>query len=110
MLRQLGYIITTMLQRVNVSKNPKENNVNRISVYVRDNITILNLVSPAIEFRSPKGAKQFFPLASASRAALGSTQPPVQWVPGVLPPGPKRGRGVTLTTYPHIVSAEVKNE
>jgi hypothetical protein len=45
MLRQLGHIITTMLQRVNVSKNPKENNVNRTSVYVGDNITILNLVS-----------------------------------------------------------------
>jgi hypothetical protein len=38
-----------------------------------------------------------------SRPALGPTQPPVQWVPGVLSPGVKRGRGVTLTTYPHLV-------
>jgi len=38
-----------------------------------------------------------------SRPALGPTQPPVQWVPGVLSPGVKRGRGVTLTTHPHPV-------
>jgi hypothetical protein len=35
--------------------------------------------------------------------ALGPTQPPVQWVPGVLSPGVKRGRGVMLTTHPHLV-------
>jgi hypothetical protein len=34
---------------------------------------------------------------------------PIQWVPGVLSPGVKRGRGVTLTTHPHLV-AEVKYE
>jgi hypothetical protein len=28
---------------------------------------------------------------------------PVQWVPGVLSPGVKRGRGVMLTTHPHLV-------
>jgi hypothetical protein len=38
-----------------------------------------------------------------SRPALGPTQPPAQWVPGVLSPGLKRGRGVTLTTHPHLV-------
>jgi hypothetical protein len=38
-----------------------------------------------------------------SRPALGPTQPPIQWVPGVLPPGVKRGWGVTLTTHPHLV-------
>jgi hypothetical protein len=31
------------------------------------------------------------------------TQPPVQWVPGVLSPGLKRGWGMTLTTHPHLV-------
>jgi hypothetical protein len=31
------------------------------------------------------------------------TQPPVQWVPGVLSPGLERGRCVTLTTHPHLV-------
>jgi hypothetical protein len=41
---------------------------------------------------------------SVSRPALGPTQPPVQWVPGVLSLGLKRGRGVTLTSHPHLVS------
>jgi len=35
-----------------------------------------------------------------SRPALRPTQPLVQWVPGVLSPGVKRGRGVTLATHP----------
>jgi hypothetical protein len=35
--------------------------------------------------------------------ALGPTQPPVQWIPGVLSPGVKRGRGVTPPTHPHLV-------
>jgi hypothetical protein len=30
-------------------------------------------------------------------------KPPIQWVPGVLSPRVKRGRGVTLTTHPHLV-------
>jgi hypothetical protein len=45
-----------------------------------------------------------FPLASVSRLALGPTQPPVQWVPGVISSGLKRGRGVTLTTLPHLLA------
>jgi hypothetical protein len=52
----------------------------------------------AIEVRSPAG-ERIFPLASVSRPALGPTQPPVQWVPGVLSPGLKCGRGVKLTTH-----------
>jgi hypothetical protein len=42
-----------------------------------------------------------FPVTSVSGLALGSTQPSVQWVPGVL--------GSDLTTHPPS-SAEVKNE
>jgi hypothetical protein len=55
----------------------------------------------AIEVRSPTGAD--FLLAPAFRPALGPTQPLIQWVPVVLSPGVKRGRGVTLTTHPHLV-------
>jgi len=51
----------------------------------------------------PRRGQRIFPLASVSRPALGPIQPPVQWVPGVLSPGVKRGRGVTLTTHPHLV-------
>jgi hypothetical protein len=61
-----------------------------------------------IEVRSWQGQKVFL-VAPASRPALRPTQPPIQWVPGVLSPGVKRGRGVTLTTYPHLV-AEVECE
>jgi hypothetical protein len=51
----------------------------------------------------PRQRQRIFPLASSSRPTLEPTQPPVQWVPGVLSPGVKRGRGVTLTTHPHLV-------
>jgi hypothetical protein len=51
----------------------------------------------------PRQRERVFLLVSASISVLGPTQPPVQWVPGVLSPGAKRGRGVTLTTYPHLV-------
>jgi hypothetical protein len=44
-----------------------------------------------------------FPLTSVSRPSLGATESPVQLVPGVLSPGLKRGRGVTLSTYVHLV-------
>jgi hypothetical protein len=35
----------------------------------------------------PWQGQRIFLLASASRPALGPTQPPIQWVPGVLSPG-----------------------
>jgi hypothetical protein len=52
-----------------------------------------------IEVLSPAETKEFFPLASVSRSALQRTQPPVQWVLGVLSLGVERGRDVTLTTH-----------
>jgi hypothetical protein len=45
----------------------------------------------------------FFLQPLVSRPALGPTQPSVQWVPGVISPGLKRGRGVTLTTQYNLV-------
>jgi hypothetical protein len=50
----------------------------------------------------PGRGERIFPLASLSRPALGPTQSPVQWIPGVLSPGLRRGQGVTLTTHPHL--------
>jgi hypothetical protein len=47
---------------------------------------------------------RIFLLSSVSRPALESTQPPVQWVPGVLSPGLNHDRVVMLTTHPHLVS------
>jgi hypothetical protein len=47
----------------------------------------------------PSKSEKIFPLASVSRPALGPIQPSVQWVSRV-----KRGRCVTLTTHPHLVS------
>jgi hypothetical protein len=52
---------------------------------------------------NPRQRQRIFPVASASRPALGTTQPLVQCVPGVLSSGVKRGRGVMLTTHPHLV-------
>jgi hypothetical protein len=51
----------------------------------------------------PDRGRRIFPLTSASRPALGPTQPPIQWVPGALSPGVKRGRRVMLTTHPLLV-------
>jgi hypothetical protein len=41
--------------------------------------------------------------ASARHMRNTITQPPIQWVPGVLNPRVKRGRVVMLTTHPHLV-------
>jgi hypothetical protein len=59
------------------------------------------LDGPGIAFRCGRD----FP--HLSRPALGPTQPPVQWVPG-LSPGIKSGRGVTLTPHPFLVPLVMK--
>jgi hypothetical protein len=51
----------------------------------------------------PRRGGRIFPLAFVSRPALEPTQHPVQWVPGVLSPGLKLSRSVTLTTDPHLL-------
>jgi hypothetical protein len=63
----------------------------------------------AIGVRSPAGSKDFFSLSSVSRPALGPTQPPVQWVPGVFSPGVKARPGRDADHSPPS-SAEVENE
>jgi hypothetical protein len=62
----------------------------------------------AIGVRSRQG-QRIFPLTSVSRPALGPTQPPVQWVPGVLSPGVKPRPGRDADHSP-LSSAEVVNE
>jgi hypothetical protein len=51
----------------------------------------------------PGRGERIFPLTSVSRPSLLSTQPPVQWILRVLSQGLKPGRGVRLTTHPHLV-------
>jgi hypothetical protein len=71
-----------------------------------DIVSDYGLDDRAIRVRFPAG-QRIFPVASVSRPALGPTQPPVQWVPGVLSPGVYPGRGVTLTTHPHLVPRSI---
>jgi hypothetical protein len=55
---------------------------------------------------SPGRTKNFL-LSTSSRLVLGPTQPPLQWVPGILSPGVKRsGREAD---HPPPTSAQVKN-
>jgi hypothetical protein len=45
-----------------------------------------------LDDQSPGRVENFF-FATSSRPALGSTQPPIQWIPGTLSPGLKRQGG-----------------
>jgi hypothetical protein len=56
----------------------------------------------------PRQGQSIFPLAFVSRPALRPTQPPIQWVPGVLSPRRKARLGRDADHSPPS-SAEVKN-
>jgi hypothetical protein len=59
-------------------------------------VTGYGLYGPGIESRWRRD------FSHTSRPALGPTQPPVQWVPG-LSPGVENGWGVVLTPHPVLV-------
>jgi hypothetical protein len=57
--------------------------------------------------RVPVEARIFyFPVSS--RPTLGSTQPPIQWVPGALSSGVKASGGVKLTAHLQLVPRSSK--
>jgi hypothetical protein len=65
----------------------------------------LRAEGPGARGSIPGRGERIFPLSSVSTLVLWPTQPPVQWVPGVLSSGLKRSGGVTMTTTPppHLV-------
>jgi hypothetical protein len=69
----------------------------------QEELCSMNFVTAGRSGFDPRQGQRIFPLSSVSRPALGPTQPPVQWVPGVHSLGVKRSRGVMLTTHPHLV-------
>jgi hypothetical protein len=80
--------------------------MNRSRVSSGSIVSDYGLDDRAIGVRSPAGAKDF---SSVSRPTLGPTQPPVQWVPGVLFPGVKARPGRDADHSPPS-SVEVENE
>jgi len=69
-----------------------------LQTYPQNHITLLT-TGWTVRGSNPGGAEVFPHL---SRPALGPTQSPVQWVPG-LSRGVKSGRDVTLTPHPLLV-------
>jgi hypothetical protein len=59
--------------------------------------TCYGLDDRGVGVQVPVGVRIF-----TSRPALGSTQPPIQWVPGAISPGVSGG-GLKLTIHLHLV-------
>jgi hypothetical protein len=74
-------------------------------VYIQEQGSSVSIVS---DYRldwsgfDPRQGQRILLLTSVSRPALRPTQPPVQCAPGGPFTGAKHGRGVTLTTNPHL--------
>jgi hypothetical protein len=64
----------------------------------------LRVERPGFDSQQGQG---FFQFITTSRPALGSTQPPIQWVPGALSPGVKWPKNKDDFSSPS--SAEVNN-
>jgi hypothetical protein len=84
-----------LLQRCNNHYCSRRSSVSIVSGYGLDD--------HSIEVRSPSEAKENFSSSPCVQTGSGPTQPSVQWVPVVLSPWVNHGRGVTLTTHPHLV-------
>jgi hypothetical protein len=52
----------------------------------------------------PRQRRKIFSSSLYVQNSSGSAQPPIQWVPRILSPGAKCGLGVTLTTYPYLLT------
>jgi hypothetical protein len=92
-------------QFYNLDKILGDNKIWMAPVHFRGPGSSINIVwlPPRRRPFDPPQRQRSFPLISASRTTLGPTQPPVQWVPAVLPLGVKRGWGVMLTSHPLLM-------
>jgi hypothetical protein len=96
-----AHFISTTARTLYLARNNNSLNLNLSCVWCD---SILNLTSiftgtvnsdwlragrPSARSSSPGKVKNFH-FSMSSRPALGSTQPPIQWVPGALSPGVKR--------------------
>jgi hypothetical protein len=87
---------------------PADGQMKRSRVSSGSIVSDYGLDDRAIGVRSRQG-QRIFPLSSVSRPALGLSEPPVQWIPGVLSPGVKARPGRDADHSPPS-SAEVVNE
>jgi hypothetical protein len=103
-VRKTWYAECVRLCQLKCLTTPDIKNIWRYNQEERSRVSSGSIVSDyglddrAIGVRSPAGVKDFSSIP-VSRPDLGPTQPPVQWVPEVLSPGVKLGRGVMLTTH-----------